>query len=271
MRKPIIGITSNLDSINALSSSPDEFVFVRSNYVNVISENGGIPLILTSKMDVSDAEHIVEGLDGLVLIGGQDVDPKFYGEEWQIEYTDISGSGIPYKRPLRDKPNPDRDLFEIALYYAAKKRKIPIIGICRGYQLINVAEGGSLFQEIEINDVVHTVLTDDVIPDHEIIIQENSHAHEIFGSTCFITCSIHHQGIKNLGKDLVATGFAKDGLIEVVESSDPEHFLIGVQGHPERSCRHVDEHNYLFAAFIQACRDLRLNLNPTKLVLEMPA
>lgn len=222
-------------------------------------------------MDIEDAKHIVEGLDGLLLIGGQDVDPQFYGEERQIEYIDINGSGIPYKRPLRDKPSPDRDAFEIELYKAAKERKIPIIGICRGYQLINVAEGGSLFQEIEIYDIAHTVLSDEIVPDHEIIIQENSHAHEIFGSTCFLTCSIHHQGIKNLGKDLVATGFAKDRLIEVVESADSEHFMIGVQGHPERSCKKINEHNLLFTAFVRACHEFKHKVTLPISDIAMPA
>lgn len=254
MRKPIIGITSNFESIKAVSNHSDEFIFVRYNYVSAILENGGIPLIINSKIDHEDAEHLVARLDGILFIGGQDVDPQFYGEECAIDYCDIYGSGTPYSRPLRDKPNPERDKFEIALYQAAKKRKLPVVGICRGYQLINVAEGGTLFQEIPIHDVLHTILPNEKIPDHEILIEENSHAHQIFGSTCFFTCSIHHQGIKHIGQDLVASGFAKDGLIEVVESRDPEHFVIGMQGHPERSCRQYDEHTYLFAAFVEACQ-----------------
>ncbi len=256
MRKPLIGITSNFESISALSNSSDEFVFVRANYVGAILEKGGIPLIINYKIDHEDTDHFIDRLDGILFIGGQDVDPHFYGEHCQIDYCeDILDSGIPYKRPLRDKPNPERDLFEIELYRAAKKRKLPVLGICRGYQLINVAEGGSLHQEIPIQDVLHTILPNETIPDHEILIQKNSHAHEVFGSTCFFTCSIHHQGIKNLGSDLIATGFAKDGLIEVVESRDPEHFMIGMQGHPERSCKQYNEHNYLFTAFIQAAQE----------------
>ena len=258
LRKPLIGITSNVENITALSNNSDEFVFVRANYVSAILENGGIPLIINSKMSQIDAEHLVERLDGILFIGGQDVDSTCYGEACEIDYHhEVLDSGTPYKRPLRDKPNYERDQFEIGLYLAAKQRKLPVVGICRGYQLINVAEGGNLFQEIPIQDVLHTITVDEIIPDHEIMINEGSHAHEVFGSTCFLTCSIHHQGIKQLGKDLVATGFAKDGLIEVVESNDPEHFMIGMQGHPERSCKHYNEHNYLFQAFIQACKEHR--------------
>ena len=253
LRKPLIGVTSNFNSINALSTSPDDFVFVRANYVNAILENGGIPLIIPSTIAIQDAKYLVAGLDGILFIGGQDVDPKCYGEECQIDYTEVLGSGIPYQRPLRDQPNYARDIFEIELYNVAKQRKLPIVGICRGYQLINVAEGGSLFQEIAINEVIHTMAANDIVPDHEIMIAENSHAHEVFGSMCFVTCSIHHQGIKALGANLVATGFAKDGLIEVIESADPEHFLLGMQGHPERSGKYFAEHNYLFAEFIAAC------------------
>lgn len=254
MRKPIIGVTSNIDNINALSNNSDEFIFVRTNYVNAIVENGGIPLIINSKITDCDAEHIISRLDGILFIGGQDVTPECYGEECQIHYCEtIIGSGTPYNRPARDKPSIERDNFEIALYKAAKKSKTPVLGICRGYQLINVAEGGSLYQEIPIEGVLHTILPNETIPIHELIIKENSHAHEIFGTTCFLTCSIHHQGIKHLGDDLIATGFAKDGLVEVVESKDPHHFVIGVQGHPERVCKQYNEHNHLFAAFISAC------------------
>lgn len=256
MRKPIIGITSNIDSINAMSNSSDEFIFVRTNYTHAIIENGGIPIILNSLVGNEDASAIVERLDGILFIGGQDVDPRCYNEDCKITYCEsIVGSGTPYNRPLRDKPNYERDCFEISLYNAAKKLKMPVLGICRGYQLINVAEGGSLHQEIPIEGVLHTILPNETIPTHELLIHENSHAHEIFGSTCFLTCSIHHQGIKHIGDGLIATGFAKDGLVEVVESRDPEHFVIGVQGHPERICKQYDEHNSLFAAFIDASKE----------------
>lgn len=254
MRKPIIGITSNVDNITALSNNSDEFIFVRANYINVIVEHGGIPLILNSKIFHDDAQAIIDRLDGILFIGGQDIDPSFYGEDCQISYCDgVVGSGTPYNRPLRDKPNLERDRFEISLYHAAKKLKIPMLGICRGYQLINVAEGGKLYQEIPIEGVLHNILPNETVPNHDVILKEQSHAHEIFGSTCIMTCSIHHQGIKHMGNGLMATGYAKDGLVEVIEGSDPEHFLVGVQGHPERSCRQFDEHNLLFSAFINAC------------------
>lgn len=255
VQKPIIGITSNLDNLNFSLGRSEEFVFVRVKYVSIILEHGGIPLVINSKTSPEDAESLISRLDGLLLIGGQDIDPKFYGEDCHIKYTNMKGSGTPYNRPLYDKPNPERDRFEIALYQAAKKRKLPVIGICRGYQLINVAEGGSLFQEIAVEDVSHSLLPSGHIPDHEINIHENSHAHEVFGSTCFITYSIHHQGIKRLGNDLIATGFATDGLIEVIESKDFEHFMIGVQGHPELSGRDHNEHSNLFASFVAACID----------------
>jgi putative glutamine amidotransferase len=258
VRKPLIGVTSNVENITALSNSSDEFVFVRCNYISAVVAAGGIPVVLNSKIDHDDASHLVERLDGILFIGGQDVDPSFYGEQSQIDYcATINDAGTPYNRPLRDKPNPERDRFEIALYLAAKAIKLPIVGVCRGYQLINVAEGGSLFQEIPLQGVLHTTLPNEIIPNHEIIIQEGSHAHQVFGSTCFMTCSIHHQGIKQLGRDLIATGFAKDGLTEVVEGTDPKHFLIGMQGHPERSCKEYSEHNSLFSAFIDACHAYR--------------
>ena len=94
MRKPIIGITSNFENIKAVSNHSDEFVFVRYNYISAILENGGIPLIINSKIDHEDAEHIVARLDGVLFIGGQDVDPQFYGEECAIDYVIFMVQGL---------------------------------------------------------------------------------------------------------------------------------------------------------------------------------
>lgn len=259
MHKPLIGVTSNLESINALSNNADEFVFVRFNYINVIIEKGGIPLVINSRISHEDADHLVSRLDGLLLIGGQDVDPECYGERCAIDYCDIYGSGTPYSRPLRDRPSKSRDNFEIALYNAAKRRKMPTVGICRGYQLINVAEGGSLYQEIELSEIFHTILPNEMVPEHEVQLVKDSRAHQVFGSLKFMTASIHHQGVKRLGEDLLASGYAPDGLIEVIESRDDTHFMLAMQGHPERSL-HYQEHNSLFSAFVAASKEYHKNL-----------
>lgn len=258
MHKPLIGVTSNLESINALSNNADEFVFVRFNYINVIIEKGGIPLVINSRINQEDADHLVSRLDGLLLIGGQDVDPECYGERCAIDYCDIYGSGTPFSRPLRDRPSHCRDNFEMALYRAAKRRKMPTVGICRGSQLINVAEGGSLYQEIAQSEVLHTILPNETIPEHEIELCANSLAHQVFGSQRFMTASIHHQGVKQLGNNLRASGYAPDGLIEVIESTDNAHFMLAMQGHPERSL-HYHEHNSLFSAFVNASRKYHNN------------
>ncbi|MEN9946771.1 MAG: hypothetical protein RLZZ293_1157 [Pseudomonadota bacterium] len=254
MRKPVIGITSNIDSIRALSNQEDDFIFIRYNYINAIVEHGGIPLIINSRIDPNDIEAFIGRLDGILLIGGQDIDPQFYGETCHVEYKhDIYGSGSPYNRPLRDKPNPQRDKFEIELYKIAKRLGLPILGICRGYQLINVAEGGSLYQEIPLREILHTTLANELVPNHEVILQANSLAERVFACNKFITCSIHHQGIKHLGTNLAATGFAHDGLVEIIEGTNPQQFILGMQGHPERSCKEFCEHNNLFHYFVGKC------------------
>lgn len=254
MRKPIIGVTSNLDNITALSNSNDEFIFIRTNYIHAIINHGGIPVILNSKTPLQDVTNLVAHLDGILFIGGQDVDTRCYKEELKIKYDPtITGSGTPHLRPLRDAPNYERDLFEIECYKAAKNSKTPVLGICRGYQLINVAEGGTLHQEIPLSSVLHNILSDETIPSHKVSIEKDSKLHEIFASDSINIYSIHHQGIKDLGNNLKVTGIAEDGLAEAVEGTLPNHYVVGMQGHPERSYHHFTENNLLFASFIDAC------------------
>ena len=255
MRKPIIGVTSNLDNISALSNYSDEFIFVRTNYINAIIRHGGIPVILNSKTPLEDIKTLVSSLDGVLFIGGQDVDTRCYKEESKIKYdSTITDSGTPHLRPLRDAPNYERDLFEIEVYKEAKEAKSPILGICRGYQLINVAEGGTLHQEIPLTSVLHNILPDETIPAHQVTISIDSKLHDIFGTDSITIYSIHHQGIKDLGHNLRITGVAEDGLPEAIEGTLPSHYVVGIQGHPERSCHHFAENNLLFTSFIDACK-----------------
>jgi putative glutamine amidotransferase len=252
-KKPVIGVTSNFENIKALSNVSDEFLFIRSNYLNVIIENGGIPVVINNQMEHSDIDQLVQRLDGILFIGGQDIDTSCYGETCQINYCiNISGSGKQFNRSTRDQPNYKRDIFEIALYKSAKKNGLAILGICRGYQLINVAEGGTLYQEIPITDIEHNILADETVPIHKVNITANTLANTIFNSNAIMTCSIHHQGVKTLGNNLIASGFAEDNLIEMIESTNTSQFIFGIQGHPERACKKYTENNLLFKSFIQA-------------------
>lgn len=252
--KPIIGVTSNLDCITALSNKSDEFLFVRSNYLNVIIENGGIPVVLNNQINHQDITSLVSRLDGVLLIGGQDLDSRCYNEQCEITYSEeIHDSGKLYLRSNRDKPDYQRDLFEIELYNQAKKQNIPVLGICRGYQLINVAEGGSLYQEIPETHITHNIINE-TVPTHKVNIAQNTLAHRVFNSDAITTCSIHHQGIKDLGKDLIASGHSEDNLIEMIEHADNSKFIFGIQGHPERAYKDFKENNLLFNHFLNSCK-----------------
>lgn len=260
MRKPVIGVTTNLDHIAALSTSHDEFIFIRANYINVLLEHGAIPWLLTSKIGTSSIEQIVSKLDGLMLIGGQDVHPSMYGEELVVEYcSEITCSGCKFKRPLRDKPNLERDIFEKELYLAAKKRGIPILGICRGYQLMNVAEGGTLYQELPDDKTGHTVIDEDITPIHEINVQKDSQVYDLIGEERILMSSIHHQGIKDLAPTMKAVAYADDGLVEAIESLDADQLIVGFQGHPERSCKEITEYHKMFFKFVERCVTNELN------------
>lgn len=139
MAKPIIGISGGEAEVLKCDGGKKMAVAVDADYVKAISENGGIPVILPS--DIGKIENSMEWLDGVLFTGGEDIDPYFYQEVRRVMYRDCSGIGEEWIRPKSFAPNSKRDFLEINLYKAAKEKKIPILGICRGAQIMNVAEG----------------------------------------------------------------------------------------------------------------------------------
>ena len=160
-------------------------------------------------------------LDGLLLTGGEDIHPAWYGAE-----------PSPHLYP----PSRERDLFELALFAAARQRELPILGICRGIQLINVALGGTLFQDLPSErpgPVAHDPGGARDARSHEVPLQEGSRAARALGRTAFSVNSFHHQAVDRLAGGLVASGWSADGLIEAVESPAEAPWLLAVQWHPE--------------------------------------
>jgi putative glutamine amidotransferase len=203
-------------------------------YANRLVEAGAAPLLLFSGTNPID---IVDHLDGIVLIGGQDVDPQAYGEE---------------PGPSTQAPDPRRDAFESALALMATQRDLPLLAICRGHQVLNVTRGGTLHQHLP--DVVgHTRHSPGraVYGRTHVEIEPGSKLARALGVTTKEVDCYHHQAIDRLGRDLVVVARADDGVIEAVE--DPSKpFLVGVQWHPE-----VQGDVALFGAFVEACRARR--------------
>jgi putative glutamine amidotransferase len=214
---------------------------VNAAYVQALLAAGGVPLILSPLIGPSLATGALDGIDGLILTGGEDVDPAWYGQDPSL---------------LLSPPSRDRDLFELALFAVARQRGLPILGICRGIQLINVAMGGTLFQDLPTERpgaVDHRPDGPRNTRSHRVTLETGSRAAEALGGgTTIKVNSSHHQAIKDLATGLVATGWSDDGLIEAAETAADEPWLLAIQWHPEEMHRDSDAPEQgLFTALVR--------------------
>jgi len=215
-------------------------------YRNGITRAGGIPVLLAQVADDA-VPHLLDRIDGLLLTGGGDVDPSLYGSERTEEMYGI---------------DPGRDRFEMALAREAFRRKLPVLAVCRGIQILNVALGGSLIEDIpsEIGSDYHAKIGDEVFVAHQRVqIDETCGLAALVGATDLAVNSIHHQALRRVADGIHPVAWAEDGVIEAIESDDPDWQLIGVQWHPEY-LGEVDDgpSQRLFAAFIENAATARL-------------
>lgn len=238
--KPVIGITCSYDLTKG-------YFRINKTYINAIEKAGGIPIILPS-ISPANVDKLLSIIDGILLSGGVDVDPYLYGEK---PITTIG------------KIDPARDLFEMALTNSAIRREIPILAICRGIQVLNVAAGGTLYQDITTqitNPIKHKWYTSEGLdvppnyPTHIVKIKSGSRLHKIFGREILRVNSFHHQSVKDVGRRFVATAWAEDGVIEAIEYIG-ESFILGVQWHPEWMIN--SEMIKLFEEFVKAAAEHR--------------
>lgn len=188
----------------------------------------------------AEPDEILEPFDGLLLIGGGDVDPARYGGD-----ADAHVYGV----------EPDRDAFEISLLGAADRNAMPTLCICRGVQVLNVAYGGTLLAHLP--DVaglqVHGVPLEETQTLHDVVVEPGSRLSAVTGRERLASLSHHHQAIDRLGEGLVATGRTDDGLIEAVERSDAgDRFYLGVQWHPEETAAEDPSQQALFDGLVEA-------------------
>ncbi len=237
MKRPRILLTtasspshSGLDRIDSLTGL---------NYCEAIVQAGGLPL-LASNLQPDLAESFLEGIDGLLLTGGADIDPYFYGQQPH------AGLG---------KVDSERDEFELALYKAAKARNLPVLGVCRGIQLINVAEGGTLHQHLPAltNTIQHVQENRGSALAHELRLEPQSKLAKAVGSNKMRSNSFHHQAIDSLGAKLRVSAKTSDGIIEAVEGRS-EQFVLAVQWHPEMSFKAHPEQHLPFQIFLEAVK-----------------
>lgn len=194
---------------------------LNSAYVRSVLAAGGVPLVLSPILGPAYAARALDGVDGLVLTGGEDMDPAWYRME---------------PHPKANPPSRERDLFELALLATARQREIPMLGICRGIQVLNVALGGTLWQDLPselVGAVDHSPEAARSDRTHVVRLQAGSLIASALGGTEVRVNSFHHQAIRDLAPKLVATGWTEDGLIEAVEGAPGEPWLLAVQWHPE--------------------------------------
>lgn len=227
-RRPVIGLTSYVEQAQ-FGSWSRRCALIPTEYVEHVGAADAVPVVLPPS---GDAEAVIRLLDGLILSGGPDVDPWLY-------YAD--------RHPLTDEPRPERDSWEIALLAAARRRGIPVLGICRGMQLLNVACGGDLVQALE--DTPHAALHRaevGVFGSHSIRIEHASWCESVLGESATVP-TYHHQAINTVGATLRPVAWAEEGCIEAIEGVEGS-LLVGVQWHPEQ-----DSHSPLIARFVEAC------------------
>lgn len=237
MNKPVIGITTSYGKHTEFM----EGVYVHHDYHRTVAARGGVPILIPNA-SIDSALAVLPLLSGLIISGGEDVNPQFYGQD---------------PHPKLGPTCTVRDEIEIALIRRALEADLPILAICRGAQILNVALGGTLVQDIpsQLPDAMqHTQLHPRGEDAHWVNVEKDSRLHAIFGETKTRVNSLHHQAIHEVAVALRTVAVANDGVIEAVEHRQ-HRFAIGVQWHPESMVAHGNQQmGGLFDALLAAAK-----------------
>ena len=217
--KPIIGITTDIGKENRH--------LLNNNYVKAVIQAGGLPVILPIGIE-EDVKQLSNMLDGVLLTGGGDIDPMLFGEEPHKQLGEVS---------------PSRDSIELRLVQEMLTKNKPILGICRGLQVLNIAVGGNMYQDIYSQNtstlLQHVQKAPRIHQSHFVQIKEGSLLGSIAESSQIKVNSYHHQAVKDVPNPLIISGTASDGIIEAIESTK-HSFVLGVQWHPEALAKNGD-------------------------------
>lgn len=244
--KPIIGVSVNFSTkneigkISGLGGPMQHWQLVADDYIKAVERAGGIPLLIPAYEDFEAMSTVVSLLDGVIFTGGNDIDPKFYGEGFSKLIGEIS---------------PRRDSHEMKfITHIIEETEIPVLGICRGHQLINIVLGGSLYQDMRSEGMEdHFYLNSPMDhPIHNIEVTKGSKLSALSNGASLRVNSYHHQCIKKLGKNLTVTA-SHNEIIEAVEHTG-ERFIMGLQWHPETMIDTCDKQLNIFKEFIKSCQ-----------------
>lgn len=233
---PVIGLTCTKENI--VNGSINR---INSTYIDVVLRTGGIPIIIPVLKDTKEVAKYLNTIDGIIFTGGGDVSSLYFNVE-------------PIKEV--DSIDHDRDNTEMELFKGVYEKGIPILGICRGAQLINIALGGDIYQDIysQVSNVNgHTCGTNVQEGYHTINILEDSILFEIFKKDKLVVNSQHHQAIRNIGENLRVIARTSDGIVEAIESTN-DKFILGLQFHPEAMAMKYEEFLKPFKYFVDRCK-----------------
>ena len=241
MFAPLIGITTSL----TVDKSPER-AYVNIAYIRAVQDAGGIPVLLPPHLTAEARSTLWERLNGLVLTGGGDIEPSRFEQP---------------RHPKTDEVAPARDELELGLTRRALDEDVPLFAICRGIQVLNVALGGTLIQDLP-SERPSAIAHSQREPRHEAthavkVMGEGTRLGRVLGSLEVQVNSMHHQAIDRLGFGLREVAWAPDGVIEGVEMPGDDHFVLGVQWHPEELVGHDQAARNLFTALVEAARQPR--------------
>lgn len=244
--KAIIGISINSlrdisqNDVGQIGVEGQDWQLVASDYIRAVERNGGVPILIPNVKSMEDMSFVLDKIDGLLLSGGHDVNPRTYKER-------NSGKAGNFDNI--------RDHQEIFMTEYALEKDIPILGICRGLQVLNITLGGTIHQDLPSAGFFAHSMSNSLRnePSHSLNIVKDSPLYEIFKRDEIWTNSYHHQGINELGKGLKVAALSEEGLIESVYL-DGKKFALAVQWHPEMMYDN-EEMNLIFKKFIKACKN----------------
>lgn len=237
--KPTIGITPDFTPGDEKS---EPTCFLRNRYIMAVEKCGGIPVILPLTRSHEVISSLLDKINGLMLTGsGSDIDPSVYGEEKKFDFKIMSH---------------ERSAFELRIVKMAMEREMPIIGICGGMQMINVAAGGSLYQDIRSElpgSLAHQKEEAKDLPNHPITIREGTLLLKITNLTQVKVNSSHHQCLKKVAPGFIVNAISPDGVIEGIERGK-KGFVIGLQWHPEYLFNDDPANRRIIDAFLRQCK-----------------
>lgn len=241
---PLVGVTADVVEPDGKRAGGfgEPTLFLAERYCRAVQAAGAIPLILPASISAKAIHRLLDRLDGVVISGGNfDIHPSYFGE-----------------KPIRQLGaiKSERTEFELELTDAALKKDLPVLGICGGAQAINVALGGSLYQDIAAqlpHASEHQQSAKKHIGGHRIQVRPGTRLHAILRTQSLEVNTTHHQAVKKLGRHLIVDAIAGDGVIEGIESTR-HRFVLGVQWHPEALAPRRPVQRRIFAAFVTACR-----------------